>query len=50
VVVRRGAQPLRFARLSPAPFTERLVSKFSLPVVGWREKADGMATTDESEV
>lgn len=39
VEIRRGAQPLRFARLSPAPFTDRLVSKFSLPVVGWREAA-----------
>jgi NAD+ kinase len=43
VEVRLGAQPLRFARLSPAPFTDRLVSKFSLPVVGWREAADGAA-------
>ena len=50
VVVRRGAHPLRFARLSSSPFTDRLVSKFSLPVVGWREKAGGAATTDESEV
>ncbi|CAM3899492.1 NAD kinase [Isoptericola cucumis] len=39
VEVRRGALPLRFARLTPAPFTDRLVSKFSLPVVGWRELA-----------
>ncbi|GAB2477117.1 NAD kinase [Xylanimonas ulmi] len=43
VEVRRGEQPLRFARLSPAPFTDRLVSKFSLPVVGWREAADDAA-------
>ncbi|WP_166847096.1 NAD kinase [Isoptericola sp. BMS4] len=39
VEVRRGALPLRFARLFTAPFTDRLVSKFSLPVVGWRELA-----------
>ena len=39
VEVRSGALPLRFARLSHAPFTDRLVSKFSLPVVGWRELA-----------
>jgi NAD+ kinase len=36
VEVRTGAIPLRFARLNQAPFTDRLVSKFSLPVVGWR--------------
>jgi NAD+ kinase len=40
VRVRRGAVPLRFARLAHAPFTDRLVSKFSLPVIGWREAAD----------
>ncbi|MBD8078009.1 NAD kinase [Cellulosimicrobium arenosum] len=43
VEVRRGASPLRLARLSTAPFTDRLVSKFSLPVVGWRESADRRA-------
>ncbi|RXR23708.1 NAD kinase [Oerskovia turbata] len=36
VEVSRGASPIRLARLSTAPFTDRLVSKFSLPVVGWR--------------
>ncbi|KRC32420.1 MULTISPECIES: NAD kinase [Oerskovia] len=36
VEVRRGDSPIRLARLSTAPFTDRLVSKFSLPVVGWR--------------
>jgi NAD+ kinase len=46
VEVRRGSKPLRFARLSPAPFTDRLVSKFTLPVVGWREAA---AIRDEKE-
>ncbi|WP_402466231.1 NAD kinase [Isoptericola aurantiacus] len=39
VHVRRGAVPLRFARLAYAPFTDRLVSKFNLPVIGWREAA-----------
>ncbi|WP_125776667.1 NAD kinase [Antribacter gilvus] len=38
VVVRRGDVPLRLARLSTAPFTDRLVSKFSLPVTGWRDR------------
>ncbi|GIJ00195.1 NAD+ kinase [Sediminihabitans luteus] len=36
VEVRRCPDPIRLARLSAAPFTDRLVSKFSLPVVGWR--------------
>jgi len=39
VVVRIDDQPLKFARLSEAPFTDRLVSKFELPVIGWRESA-----------
>lgn len=43
VEVRRGVTPIRLARLSTAPFTDRLVSKFSLPVVGWRERAVGPA-------
>lgn len=34
--VRRSAVPVRLARLSPAPFTTRLVSKFGLSVEGWR--------------
>ncbi|MHA7132700.1 NAD kinase [Oerskovia turbata] len=36
VEVSRGDSPIRLARLATAPFTDRLVSKFSLPVVGWR--------------
>jgi NAD+ kinase len=36
VEVRRGAEPVRLARIHPAPFTERLVGKFDLPVDGWR--------------
>lgn len=36
VEVRRGAQPVRLARLARAPFTDRLVAKFDLPVHGWR--------------
>ena len=27
---------MRFARLHTAPFTDRLVAKFDLPVRGWR--------------
>ena len=33
---RRSDIPVRLARLTPAPFTTRLVNKFGLPVDGWR--------------
>jgi len=36
VEVRRGHVPVRLARLHRAPFTDRLVAKFALPVTGWR--------------
>lgn len=36
VEVRQDPRPVRFARLAPAPFTDRLVAKFDLPVDGWR--------------
>lgn len=36
IEVRRGASPVRLARLSTGPFTDRLVAKFRLPVTGWR--------------
>jgi NAD+ kinase len=49
IQVRRGAEPLRFARLTHAPFTDRLVSKFSLPVIGWREAADEAAARRDAE-
>jgi len=39
IEVRRSAMPVRLARLSPAPFTDRLVSRFDLPVSGWRGRA-----------
>lgn len=34
--VRQHPKPVRFARLARAPFTDRLVAKFELPVAGWR--------------
>jgi NAD+ kinase len=34
--IRRGVIPVRLARLHDAPFTDRLVRKFALPVDGWR--------------
>jgi NAD+ kinase len=36
IEVRQDPKPVRFARLSTAPFTDRLVAKFDLPVEGWR--------------
>ena len=36
IEVRRGLRPIRLARLSNAPFTDRLVAKFDLSVAGWR--------------
>ncbi|MBI1350667.1 MAG: NAD kinase [Actinomycetales bacterium] len=36
IEVRQHLQPVRFARLAPAPFTDRLVAKFALPIEGWR--------------
>jgi NAD+ kinase len=36
VEVRRGGEPVRLARLHTAPFADRLVRKFELPVAGWR--------------
>ena len=36
VEVARGAEPVRFARPSQAPFSHRLVQKFDLPTSGWR--------------
>jgi NAD+ kinase len=36
IEVRRGARPVRLVRLHEAPFTDRLVAKFDLPVEGWR--------------
>lgn len=39
VHIRQSSSILRLARLSGAPFTQRLVRKFDLPVKGWRETA-----------
>jgi len=40
IEVRRGHAPVRLARLHEAPFTDRLVAKFDLPVSGWRGTAE----------
>ncbi|MDQ5973944.1 MAG: kinase [Actinomycetota bacterium] len=36
IEVRQHPKAVRFARLARAPFTDRLVAKFELPVTGWR--------------
>lgn len=36
IEVRSGSRPVRLVRLHEAPFTDRLVAKFDLPVEGWR--------------
>ena len=50
VEVKRGSRPVLLARLPAvtgaeerigAPFTDRLVAKFGLPVAGWRGRGDG---------
>jgi NAD+ kinase len=40
VEVTRGSTHVRLARLHEAPFTDRLVAKFGLPVTGWRGAAE----------
>ena len=40
IEVRRNDNPVRLARLHRAPFTDRLVAKFDLPVHGWRGGAE----------
>ena len=48
VEVTRSDVPVRLARLTPAPFTTRLVHKFGLPVEGWRgrPRRNGGAATE----
>lgn len=47
IEVRRGANPFRLVRLHEAPFTDRLVAKFGLPVEGWRGSAERRHRTDD---
>ncbi|MGL4173895.1 MAG: NAD kinase [Actinomycetota bacterium] len=48
IEVRRSNTPVRLARLTKAPFTDRLVAKFDLPVQGWR--ARGQFTKDPETI
>lgn len=41
VEARHGKHPVMLARLHTAPFTDRLVAKFDLSVLGWRGRTTG---------
>ncbi len=47
IEVRRGARPVSLVRLHEAPFTDRLVAKFDLPVDGWRGLAERRRRDEE---
>lgn len=47
IEVHQGAHRLRLARLSKAPFTDRLVNKFGLRVEGWRGAAEEAEASPE---
>ena len=40
IEITRADTPVRLARLHRAPFTDRLVAKFGLPVAGWRGRRE----------
>ncbi|RNL85215.1 NAD kinase [Halostreptopolyspora alba] len=40
IEIARADVPVRLARLQRAPFTDRLVAKFGLPVAGWRGRTE----------
>jgi NAD+ kinase len=46
IEVRRGHNPVHLVRLHQAPFTDRLVAKFDLPVEGWRGAAERRRNRD----
>jgi len=48
IEVRRSDRVVRLARLHQAPFTDRLVAKFDLPVEGWRGSAERRRRADGS--
>lgn len=49
IQVRQSKDELLLARLSGAPFTRRLVTKFDLPVVSWREHNNTVATDENNQ-
>jgi len=48
IEVRRGKHPLHLVRLHHAPFTDRLVAKFGLPVEGWRGSSERRRNSGQS--
>ncbi len=49
IEVTQGDRPVRLARLRQAPFGDRLVAKFDLPVGGWRGAAERRRDRLEAE-
>ena len=49
IEVTQGQSPVRLARLRQAPFGDRLVAKFELPVGGWRGAAERRRDRREGE-
>ncbi len=49
IEVTKGERPVRLARLRQAPFVDRLVAKFDLPVSGWRGAAERRRHRVEAE-
>lgn len=45
VEVVRGHRPVKWVRLDDSPFTDRLVTKFELPVTGWRGRSSARPLT-----
>ncbi|MBF6340804.1 NAD kinase [Nocardia abscessus] len=45
----RGAQPVRWVRLDSAPFADRMVRKFQLPVTGWRGRRRTESTSADRD-
>ena len=50
IEVQQGRHKLLLARLSEAPFTDRLVNKFGLRVEGWRGEAEERTTREDRAV
>ncbi|MCU1648329.1 MAG: kinase [Nocardia sp.] len=44
----RGAEPVRYVRLDSAPFADRMVRKFQLPVTGWRGRPSARSGAEAS--
>ncbi|MGO1592281.1 MAG: NAD kinase [Ancrocorticia sp.] len=46
----RGAAPVKLARLNDSPFSGRLVTKFQLPVKGWRANGTGAPNGEDKRL